>query len=329
MVTEARPGVNGRETFQTIKDVQRNWRLAGQDVGFLRRLGQSVELPQSVSAMVYDATVNNLPWYMTEQVPDIRERLRDTHPVPIIAISLIADERSLDKTVGISTQVAYPERFEDESSRGAWENGAEVLTEVATEIIEVQARTSLHHSQQRSRFLAGNLDLIAYGRSFMEIQELIGEEVIYDFHDALAISHMTGDNSYVQSRMQMFGWKDFDEAAIVIGSKATPLEKVDDSRLRLSKSVAGFVRSYQPGIVNILANDLVLNGSLGAEALLAGVHGLFRRAPYALDALYFGLRHLKDSHLYLSWLSKALVHEMVHYLSQDNTRLGFIPLKVK
>lgn len=329
MGTEARPGVNGAETYQAIKDIQRDWRLAGKDVGILRRLGQSVELPHAVSSRVYDLTLDNLPWYVTQKEPDIADRLRNSHPIPIIAFSLVADERSFDQTIGVANRLDYPADLEDPVSKEAWKNGVNLLTEVATEITDIHIRTSLHHSRQRSRFLGRDLNLVGYGGSLRELQDLIGEEDLYSFQDALIMSHLTGDNSHIESQMQRFGWQSFNEGARAIGSRATPLEELDKSRLKLSKEAAGFVRSNQPGVLNILVNEAVLHGSLGAEAVLAGVYGLVRKTPQALDALYFGLRQLKTAHLYLSGFPKVLIHEMIHYFTQDKARLGFMPLKAK
>lgn len=340
-----------KSTFpQLVTISQQKWREQQR----LLSLKQSHELPQAFSEWMYGLVLDNLPSYIPQ---DVRQRVRETHPTPLITVGAVPDARMEGNSHEGSIQRTFPQHTSRDNILPLI-YGMEVLDEIVANTITHDVITNLIDDMQQSSFpgkklgthmlsLALDAHKKKNGSAAGEMAvDILANATLGDaeaFKRELVRAALSGDATEVNNTLtkahEMAKGKSIDIStldalAIFIGEN--PVLRYGPDKTRRERMSSEYFTKYlqivgcgsirYPGVVQIvtlnqLIDTLILSVEAGAFAGFMQSHNW----AFLLSALVNVLpsKEAVDS---LAGTVYTAIHEIAHYLCMDTTRRG-LPLE--
>jgi hypothetical protein len=209
---------SGQDFRNTVIESQKRWKSLKKSP--MKELSQSVDIPEAVSKNLVNLVVDNLPSYVSE---NFKQELKNNHPNPIIAASVLVDNRMLiDKT---SVHISTPEWLNDDDVE-AWVNGLTVLNEIATDTLAHDVISNLGRKNKWFLPVAGVLNfdsktVTAYTKGLTKAEKIFGGKKKFEsFRQNLILTMLTGDNGVINKQLGDLGYQDIDRFALELGREA-------------------------------------------------------------------------------------------------------------
>jgi len=225
-----------------VLDRQKRWKALKQNP--LKEFSQAADIPEAVSKNLLGLVINNLPSYIPEE---LKTKLRDTHPNPIIAVGVLADKRIFyDEDQDMIPHFIIPEG-ESEENQQAYERGITLLDEIANDTLAQDVLRQLGSKHTWFKPVAAVLEnrnptRSAYKSGLEKAEQIFGGKNKFEtFRQSLILAMLTGENYPVDEQLKGLGYDSLDQFAIKMGKSAGYtsvemdfLEKIDSPRAMYS-----------------------------------------------------------------------------------------------
>lgn len=334
-MTEASQEIQTRRSFREIVlETQKKWRESKRPA--YKEFSQAVDLPEKVTGKLVDTVLNNMPDFIPAHV---KENIKRTHPDPIVAAGVLPDRRFFKDEYEVKLE--KPSWISDEDTKD-YQNGMVLLNEITTDTLATEVEEKMAKKNLWSRITGGirkvtdKMFKYPHNKNIKKAEKILGgKEKFEDFRKKLVVAMLTGDKTEVDAQLGESGYQDLDRFALEIGREASYskglewLTKILKSERLAMIITGGHVDRTMPGIVSV--NLGYTTPSVANIAAVAYETALFATGFYAglptLASVMFGVTAVNGGWLmiYGSAIKHSLIHETVHYLSQDSVdRMGLL-----
>jgi hypothetical protein len=350
--TEAVSKGNFREI---VKKGQESWRSLKAKPWM--EFSQAADLPEYVNKSFFNALEDNLPDYIPDKV---RENLKNTHPIPIISVGVLIDKRTEKyENSFIELETRLPSNIAPEEEEN-WAIGIELLDEIATDTLALDILNNMANNPKENKakwykpfvraFNSTSKELKACERGIEIVRRAFGEQRFEKFRRSLIVGMLTGDNSSANEMATELGFGDINRLAESLGRRSfygqtkedrgkifkSFYDEEEDSRgrTRNSLSLGGLYSSPFPGVIQIIGMTpsihsaaIALNSTIVVQSLDKLMHSrdpvdkIFYFSTALLNVIAAGLNVPSATSS-----PRVVIHEMVHYLSQDVNHVGLYPV---
>jgi|CXWL01.1.fsa_nt_gi hypothetical protein len=319
-----------------VLDRQSRWKSLKQNP--LKEFSQAADIPETVSKNLLGLVIDNLPSYVPEE---LKTKLREKHPNPIIAVGVLADKRIFHAEPGMVPDFITPENIEGEENQQAYQRGITLLDEIANDTLAQDVLRQLGSKHKWFGPVAAILEnrnpiRSGYKNGLKKVEQIFGgKEKFESFRQNLILAMLTGQNDSVNEQLRGLGYDSLDNFAIEMGKSAGYsdvlmdfLGKVGNPRVMYSFA-GGLVTSAFPGVINV-----PLAHTLPASVNMAGIGYNIEQLTTRMDNPAIAGMNLLLLAFNSYWalrpgfaIPNAVIHETCHYLGQDTSHFGLRPVK--
>lgn len=220
--TEVETGFGKLSFREIVENRQKRWVSLKKNP--FTELSQTIDIPSLISKNLMSLVLDNLPSYIP---PELRQRLKETHPNPIISTGLLVDQRVFHNDKGTKPSFLVPKNI-DGKDKPSYERGLELLDEIANDTL---AQEILHQLGSKYKWfkpvsaVLENRNPIrsGYKSGLEEIENDFGSKKEFElFRKKLVLAMLTGKNDEVDIHLMTLRhrYKSIDEFAIKIGEAA-------------------------------------------------------------------------------------------------------------
>lgn len=289
---------NSTSTETLILDSQAAWRSARRNP--FTTVSQTIELPSFIVRPLYNAVLENLPDYLPE---GLGESLRISHPEPVIGISAYRDPRL---SMQLPSLIRYPAHLQTEQTRLKWLTGMWILNEFVVETANFDVV---------DKILKANLGKV--------IPQPLGN--FYSWYLRSINQGISGYKPIFNKMAYLYGTQGswgYDRVRNNLTSLAFTgnSQSLDETCIRWS----------DPKIENL--EELALYLGKGAETINNRKRFQLRRKRMESNAIcshqFPGVINFQGR-IGVEYFPFLFPHEILHYLSIDQNRIGLLPVNFK
>lgn len=330
------------QTFRRLVEREKALWRANKKPGLTQK-SQAIDLPESISRKITNSIVECLPDFVPDE---LRHRLLENHPAPIFAFSVKGDKRLDMEELGVPFY-GYVPNYGDDKLLEVWFKGMRILEEATTHMLtqETVKRLGRKHKwfypqELASRRMSSHTS--AYSGYLQRLkQSFSGEDNGETFMRGLVLSMLSGDDTYANEALKR-NKGDINQLALYVG-RALSGEETEKHETGVKGGVSSkigktlsntytvaTVRIHNPGIIEIsilepyLAAGVTSGGITGMEI---AINNAVNNKPFS--GLIFASAIFLAAGAVINTTPSTMVHEVIHYLSQDIDHGGFTKVKQK